>query len=142
MENQEHANGIKTSIEDILGAKTSLRRKKKTEDDIQKEKFEKIIITLEELGVRSMILGGDLNLDFTQYDEKFYTIIDSLLGLHFGKDGHELISFYLYERINPDGTPNEIMDEDDNIVKLTCPSDLWYLLKEVQEKGGGQKKKV
>ena len=95
MENQEHANGVKSSIEDILGAGASLRRKKKSEDDNQREKFEKIIRTLEEIEVRGIILGSDLQLDFRSYDEKFYIVIDYLLELHFGKEGYELISFYL-----------------------------------------------
>ena len=141
MENQEHANGIKSSIEDILGAGASLRRKKKSEDDNQREKFEKIIRTLEEIEVRGIILGSDLQLDFRSYDEKFYIIIDYLLELHFGKEGYELISFYLYERINPDGSVNELMDENDNIVPLNTPADLWELLKINQNKLGRQRKK-
>ena len=134
MENQEHANGIKSSIEDILGAGASLRRKKKSEDDNQREKFEKIIRTLEEIEVRGVILGSDLQLDFRSYDEKFYIIIDALLELNFGKEGYELISFYLYERINPDGSVNELIDENDNIVPLNTPADLWELLKINQNK--------
>jgi len=141
MENQEHANGIKSSIEDILGAGASLRRKKKSEDDNQREKFEKIIRTLEEIEVRGVILGSDLQLDFRSYDEKFYIIIDALLELNFGKEGYELISFYLYERINPDGSVNELMDENDNIVPLNTPADLWELLKVNQNKLGRQRKK-
>jgi hypothetical protein len=141
MENQEHANGIKSSIEDILGAGASLRRKKKSEDDIQREKFEKIIRTLEEIEVRGVILGSDLQLDFRSYDDKFYSVIDALLELHFGKEGYELISFYLYERINPDGSINELMDENSNIVPLNTPSDLWELLKINQSKLGRQRKK-
>jgi hypothetical protein len=141
MENQEHANGIKSSIEDILGAGASLRRKKKSEDDNQREKFEKIIRTLEEIEVRGIILGSDLQLDFRSYDEKFYIIIDYLLELYFGKEGYELISFYLYERINPDGSVNELMDENDNIVPLNTPADLWELLKVNQNKLGRQRKK-
>ena len=141
MENQEHANGIKSSIEDILGAGASLRRKKKSEDDNQREKFEKIIRTLEEIEVRGIILGSDLQLDFRSYDEKFYIVIDYILELHFGKEGYELISFYLYERINPDGSVNELMDENDNIVPLNTPADLWELLKVNQNKLGRQRKK-
>ena len=79
--NEEHVNGIKKSIDNILGTDTSLKRKKKSEDDINRERFEKIIQTLEEVEVRSMILGSDLNLDFTSYDEKFYLVIDSLFHL-------------------------------------------------------------
>ncbi len=78
MDNKEHADGIKKSIDDIIGVDTFLKRKKKSEDDIQREKFERIIQTLEEIEVRGMILGNDLQLDFTSYDDKFYRVIDSL----------------------------------------------------------------
>ena len=91
--------------------------------------------------MRGIILGSDLQLDFRSYDEKFYIIIDYLLELHFGKEGYELISFYLYERINPDGSVNELMDENDNIVPLNTPADLWELLKVNQNKLGRQRKK-
>jgi hypothetical protein len=143
MENEEHVNGIKKSIDDILGTDTSLKRKKKTEDDLNRERFEKIIQTLEELEVRSLILGGDLSLDFTSYDEKFYVVIDLLFQLHFGKEAAELIFFYLYERTNPDGTTNGLQNDEGEVIELTSPNDLWYLLKAMQdrEKSGKAKKK-
>jgi hypothetical protein len=141
--NEDHVNGIKKSIDDILGTDTFLKRKKKSEDDINRERFEKIITTLEELEVRSVILGEDLKLDFTGYDEKFYLIIDSLFHLHFGKEAAELIFFYLYDRINPDGTANGLQNDEGEIIELTSPTDLWYLLKAMQdrEKSGKAKKK-
>ena len=143
MENNDHVNGIKKSIDDILHTDTSLKRKKKSDDDVNRERFEKIITTLEELEVRSIILGEDLKLDFTEYDEKFYFIIDSLLHLHFGKEAAELIFFYLYDRINPDGSTNGLQNDEGEVVELTSPTDLWYLLKAVQdrEKSGKAKKK-
>jgi hypothetical protein len=141
MDNKEHADGIKKSIDNIIGVDTFLKRKKKSEDDIQREKFERIIQTLEETEVRGMILGNDLQLDFTSYDEKFYRVIDSLFDLHFGKEACELIFFYLYERINPDGTHNEVMDENDNVLPLSSPSDLWNIIKLTQGKSGKAKKK-
>jgi len=141
--NEEHVNGVKKSIDDILGTDTFLKRKKKSEDDINRERFEKIINTLEEIEVRGMLLGNDLQLDFTSYDEKFYFVIDSLFHLHFGKEASELIFFYLYERTNPDGTTNGLQNDEGEIIELTSPTDLWYLLKAMQdrEKGGKAKKK-
>ena len=118
MDNEKHADGIKKSIDGIIGVDTFLKRKKKNEDDAQRERFEKIIQTLEEIEVRGMILGNDLNLDLTSYDEKFYFVIDSLFNLHFSKEACELIFFYLYERMGPDGSINEIMDEEGNNSKL------------------------
>jgi hypothetical protein len=141
MNNEEHIKGIKRSIDDIIGADTVLKRRKKSEDDIQKEKFEKIIQALESIEVRSMILGNDLNLDFTSYNETFLTVIDDLLLIQFGKEACELIFFYLYERIAPDGGVNELVDEFNNVVTLTSPSELWYLIKKIQENTGKSKKK-
>jgi len=91
MEEDKHAEGIKKSIDDIIGSNTFLKRKKKSDDDIQKEKFEKIITMMEEVEVRGVILENDLKLDFTSYDDKFYAIIENLFELHFGKDACELI---------------------------------------------------
>jgi hypothetical protein len=141
MENNEHAEGIKQSVEDIIGANTFLRRKKKTEDDNQRERFEKIIRTLEEIEVRGVIMGNDLKIDFTTYDEKFYDVIDTLILMQFGKEASEIIFFYLYERVNPDGTTNQLVDTNDNYVVLNSPTDLWELVKVIQNQVGKPKKK-
>jgi hypothetical protein len=138
---QRHADGIKRSIEDIIGTDTSIKVKKKSEDDFQREKFIKIITLLEETEVRGVLLGNDLQLDFSSYDEKFYTVIDNLLLMLFGKEACELIFFYLYDRINPDGTINELIDADDKVIVLTSPNELWELVKLTSGKVGKGKKK-
>jgi len=140
-EGEKHAKGIKKEIDDILGTDTFLKPKKKTDDDIQRKKFEKIIQTIQEIEVRGILLTTDLKLDFTSYDEKFYKVIDNLIEMQFGKEASELIFFYLYERENIDGSINELIDENNNIVPLHSPSDLWYLIKSTQIKVGRQKKK-
>lgn len=140
-EGEKHAEGIKKEIDDILGADTVLKPKKKTEDDIQRERFEKIIQTMQEIEVRGILLATDLRLDFTSYDEKFYRVIDNLIEMQFGQEAAELIGFYIYERENPDGTVNDLMDEAGNIVPLNNPTDLWNLVKLTQTKVGRQRKK-
>lgn len=131
-ENKGHADGIKKSIEEIIGQDTTLKSKRPSEEDIQREKFEKLIITLEKVDIRTTMLGTEFELDLSKYNEDFYTIIDSLLYLHFGKEANELIFFYIYERMNLDGTVNELQDEEGNIVVLENPTDLWHLIKKVQ----------
>jgi len=140
-EGEKHAEGIKKEIEDIIGVDTVLKQKKKTDDDFQREKFEKIIQTMQEIEVRGILLATDLRLDFTTYDESFYKVIDSLIEMQFGKETAELIFFYLYERENPDGTVNDLIDEEGTIVPLNNPNDLWQLIKLSQAKVGRQKKK-
>jgi hypothetical protein len=141
MDNEQHADEIKKSIDDIIGVDTFLKRKKKSEDSAYRDRFIKIIQTLEEIEVRGMILGNDLQLDFTSYDDKFYSVIDNLFFLHFGKEACELIFFYIYERLNPDGTADEVVDMDGNAIPLTSPEDLWELVKLTQDKIGKAKKK-
>jgi len=140
-EGEKHAEGIKKEIDDIIGVDTVLKQKKKTDDDFQRERFEKIIQTMQEIEIRGILLATDLRLDFTSYDEKFYKVIDSLIEMQFGKETAELIFFYLYERENPDGTVNDLIDEEGTIVPLNNPNDLWQLIKISQAKVGRQKKK-
>jgi len=140
-EGEKHAEGIKKEIEDIIGVDTVLKQKKKTDDDFQRERFEKIIQTMQEIEIRGILLATDLRLDFTTYDEKFYKVIDSLIEMQFGKETAELIFFYLYERENPDGTVNDLIDDEGTIVPLNSPNDLWQLVKISQAKVGRQKKK-
>ena len=136
MENkgEQHAQGVKASLEGITGADLSLKRKRKTEKDVNREVFEKIILALEKASVRSSIIGGDFQLDFTEYDETFYEIIDNLILMHFGKEASELIFFYVYERINPDGSVNALADVNGDIVPMNGPSDLWELIDYIKNK--------
>ena len=137
---QNPIDGTKESVEYIIGANTKLKRKRRTEQDAQKEQFINILTALEATNTRSILMASELDLDFTKYDEKFYAAIDSLIFLHFGPDVSELIFFYLYERTNIDGTTNNILDEEGNIVPLENINDLWQLVKTVQAKLSKMKK--
>jgi hypothetical protein len=132
--NDEHTQGLKKSIEDIIGSDTVLKRKKKTEEDLNRESFEKIILLMEEIQTRGVLLQADLGLDYSNYDEKFYEIIDRLFQMHFGREAAEVIFFYAYERINPDGSVNELIDENNQVVVLSSPTDLWYLVNHIKNK--------
>ena len=130
MENkgEKHAQGVKTTLETMIGTDLSLKRKKKSEHDFNRELFEKIIIALEKNNVRTAIIGAEFDLDLSKYDESFYEIIDSLMVMQFGKQAAEVIFFYVYERLNPDGSVNELRDANDNPIVLNTPSELWDLI--------------
>jgi hypothetical protein len=61
--------------------------------------------------------------------------------LWLGKEACELVFFYLYDRLNPDGSINELLDEEGNTVLLTSPTELWFLIKQVQSTKSTKKKK-
>lgn len=135
----EDVEGIKNSFENILNADFTVRRKKKTDLDVERELFTKIVISLERLNARSNILASDLDIDLVKYDEVFYETIDNLLLMHFGKEIAEIVFFYVYDRIDEDGNIVYLKDTKDREVILENISDLWYLIQNI--KGAMEKRK-
>jgi len=130
MENkgEKHAQGVKQTLEVMIGTDLSLKRKKKNELDLNRDLFEKIILALERANVRTALIESDFNIDLSKYDEVFYEAIDNLIVMNFGKQIAEVIFFYVYERLNPDGSINELRDINDNVIILNTPADLWDLV--------------
>ena len=119
---------VETAIDGLLNVKSVIRRRKKTEQNKKKEMFIQIINGLEEAIIRSNIALIDFGLDYSKYDETFMTVIDALIYMNFGKDSAELISYYLWDRVNPDGSINPIFDEDDKEILIQDSYELWDLL--------------
>ena len=126
-----HQNGyddIKKAVDQLLKITSTVKRKKKAYIDKQKDLFISILMALQASQTRTVLTQTELKLDFSTYDEMYLQIIDSLVLLHFGKEGFELISWYLYEKINPDGTFNEIQNDEGEIVPSDTPEDIWNIL--------------
>ena len=126
--------GIQTGVETILNAKTVVRRKRRTESEKKKELFNALMNALEEIRVRQALMYADLSLDFSTYDEKFLSAIDILLHMRFGPKCADIIAFYLYDRLNQDGTVNPLIVNGQHEVMLNNPYDLWDFLKKVNPK--------
>jgi hypothetical protein len=125
---------IQMGIDSIIGTKTIIRRRRKSTSDKKREMFFNLITSIDELNVRQNIMFSDLDLDFSNYDEKFFTVIDTLIYMNFGKQCTEVIGFYLYERINIDGTINPIIVNENEELILENVYDLWNLLCKINPK--------
>jgi len=121
-------NEIQTVINELLNVKSLIRRKKKTQETKKRELFISIINSIESIINRQNLMYVDLNLDFANYDEAFLDTIDALIILHFGKEGAEVIAFYLWDRLSLDGKIEPLLDEEDRPIYLETASDLWNLL--------------
>jgi hypothetical protein len=119
---------IKKAVDQLLKINSTVKRKKKAYIDKQKDLFIGIMMALHAAQTRTALTQAELKLDFSSYDEVFLQVIDSLILLHFGKEGYELISWYLYEKVNPDGTVNDLQDDDENIVPSETAEDIWNIL--------------
>jgi hypothetical protein len=54
--------------------------------------------------------------------------------MNFGKQCAEVIAFYLYDRLNPDGTMNSLIVNDKEDLFLNNPYELWNLLCQINPK--------
>lgn len=131
MDQKGHIEQLQKQIDLIIGTESTLKRRKKTTEDVQREIFINTIPLIEHIVQRSTMLNMDYGIDMMKYDDTYFQIIDSLIYLHFGKDAGELIMFYIYDRNNTDGTTNTLVDKDNNPVILEDVSDLWILVKQI-----------
>lgn len=125
---EQSLNEIQIAINQILNVKSLVRRKKKTKEAKKRELFISIINSIEAIINRQNLMYVELNLDLAKYDESFLDTIDALIILHFGKEGAELIAYYLWDRVAPDGSISPLVDVDNKEVYLETASDLWNLL--------------
>lgn len=119
---------VQSAIDSLLNVKSLVRRKRKNEHNKKKELFIQAINNLETAIIRSNIAFTDLGVDYSDYDEVYFSSTDALLLLAFGKDAAELILYYLWDRVNPDGSFNPIYDENNTEIILKDIHQLWDLV--------------
>jgi hypothetical protein len=127
---------IQLAINEILNIKSLLRKKRKSQTDKKRELFISVINSIERLITRQNLMYSDFQLDFANYDDPFLDTIDALIVLHFGKEGAEIIVYYLWDRLNDDGTVNPLMDEGGSEIYLNNAGELWDLLVKINPKYG------
>jgi hypothetical protein len=133
MEEQDPFKKLQDQMKNLIGSDSTVKRRKKTKEDTQRELFLTNIPLLEHILARGIMLDSDYGFNTIKYDEPFYQVIDSLLYMHFDEDAAELIMFYLYERINPDGTLNTVTDINGDEFLLENAEDLWTLVQQIIE---------
>ena len=119
---------IKKAVDQLLKINSTVKRKKKAYLEKQKDLFISIMMALQAVQTRTVLTNAELRVDFSTYDEAFLQIIDSLILLHFGKEGFEVVNFYLYDKFNPDGSLNELYDDEEKIVPSETAEDIWNIL--------------
>lgn len=120
---------LKKSLDQLLQADTSIKRKNKKSFDQKRDLFINIVNQIEFVTTQSYLLEKDFKIDLSKHEENFYQIIDSFILLSFGKEVYELLSFYFYERYNPDGTQNGlIIEETGEELFIESAAKLWDLI--------------
>ena len=126
---------IQKSINDILGVESGLAKKRPTILDKKRELFNKLLIGLTHINSRSIGLKHDYKIDFIEYDDIFFNVIEALITLHFNKDQRSIIEWFAYEKFLPSGDMLVLNDaESGDEIPTDTPDDIWELIQKYEEK--------
>ena len=135
MSKEDNVNKIKSYIEDILGAKSSLRKKLPTKKLREKELFCEILNNLQFVNARTMGMKHDYKVNMMDYDDPFYIAIENLLQLKYTEEQRNIINWWLYDKFLPTGEVLILTDkESEEIIPSDTPEDIWDLIREHEKK--------
>jgi hypothetical protein len=132
---QNLQNSLQEAFEQLLNSPVLIRKQRRNKAFKKKILFISLIDQYEKALNKSTRLQSEFGLDLFEYEEPFYGVIDKLMLLTWGTSVYELVTFYLYERLNLDGTLNHLIEtkEDGKEIEifLKTPEDLYNYLSQV-----------
>ena len=134
MAEEDSVKKIQKSINDILGIKSGLIKKRPSVKAKRRELFNIVLTGLAHVNSRSLGLKHDYNIDFVEYDESFFNVIEALLDLQFNKQQKSIIEWFLYDKILPTGETliltNQKTGEE---IPTETPDDIWDLVQQYEK---------
>lgn len=132
---QNLQNSIHEAFKQLLNSPVLIKKQRRNKAFKKKILFISLIEQYEKALNKSNRLQSEFGLDLFEYEEPFYGVIDKLMLLTWGMNVYELVTFYLYERLNLDGTLNYLVEtkEDGSEVEvfLKTPEDLYNYLSQI-----------
>ena len=131
MSKKENVEKIKSYIDDILGATSSLREKLPSKKSHERELFCETLQNLQFVNVRTIGMKHDYKVNMMDYDDPFYIALENMFQLHYTQEQRNLINWWLYDKFLPTG---EILILTDKVTEEEIPSDtpeeIWDLIQE------------
>ena len=128
-------NSLQEAFEQLLNSPVLIKKQRRNKAFKKKILFISLIDQYEKALNKSIRLQSEFGLDLFEYEEPFYGVIDKLMLLTWGMNVYELVTFYLYERLNLDGTINYLIEtkEDGSEIEvfLKTPEDLYNYLSQI-----------
>ena len=131
MSKKDNVKHIKKYIDDVLGAKSSLREKLPSKISHKKQLFCEILQNLQFVNGRTMGMKHDYKINMMDYDDPFYVTIENLLKLHYTQEQQNVINWWLYDKYLPTGEVLVLTNkETEEIIPSDTPEDVWDLIQE------------
>ena len=117
----------------------NLNIKSRTKNPTEKDLFVEIIGLLDECWTRSNVIEGQFGLGITNYEEPLYIVAENLIYMHYGDWQGDIILWWLFERLDEDGSllPINLNDHNKEIeeeVFIETVEELWNFIKKIERK--------
>ena len=128
---EDNIDKIKSYIEDILGAKSSLREKLPVKISHEKKLFCEVLQNLQFVNGRTLGMKHDYKVNMMDYDDPFYVAIENLFKLHYTQEQRNVINWWLYDKFLPTGEVLVLTDKTtEEIIPSDTPEDIWDLIQQ------------
>jgi len=125
---------LKKYLNDILGVNTDFKKKLPTIQSRKRKNVCTILKNLQYVNHRSIGMKHDYRVDMMDYDDPFYSIIDSLLKLNFNQEQQNIINWWLYEKFLPTGDSLNLLDKKtEEEIPTDTPEDIFEILKDLEK---------
>ena len=126
---------IKKYVDDILGAKSSLKEKLPSKLSHKKQLFCEMLRDLQFVNSRTLGMKHDYKINMMDYDDPFYTAIENLLKLNYSQEQQNIINWWLYDKFLPTGEVLVLTNKDtQEVIPSETPEDVWDLIQEHEKK--------
>ena len=120
-----------------FGNKLRITDSSKNTENRERQTFIRLVTELDNCWIRTSFLHSQLQVDFWNYEEHFYHIIEDLIYLHFDEWKADLILWFVYDRIDAEGNilDLEITPEDKPAkkYKLKTAEELWKIIEKIDK---------
>ena len=135
MSKGDNVDKIKSYIDDILGGKSNLRDKLPSKKSKEKELFCEVLRNLQFVNGRTLGMKHDYKVNFMDYDDSFYVIVENMFQLHYTQEQQNIINWWLYEKFLPTGEVLVLSNkETSEVIPSDTPEDIWDLIQIHEEK--------
>lgn len=103
---------------------------------MDRRSFRKIILALREIDERRDFMEAEIGVDMTQYEDKFFNIIEDLFKIVFNKSQLALIQMYLYQLFPDkewDGKITVQIGKEEKEVNFKTVEEVWNVIKKLED---------
>ena len=135
MAKKDNVKKIKSYIDDILGTKSSLRKKLPSKKSRERDLFCEILQNLQFVNARTMGMKHDYKVNMMEYDDPFYVVIENLFKLNYTQEDRNVINWWLYDKFLPTGEVLILTDKKtEEVIPSDTPQDIWNLIQDQKKK--------